>query len=772
MEEKICTLTEIIYHNKENCFTVGVFMEEEGEFTGTGYIPNAARGRRFKLSGVWKEHNVYGRQFSFSSYSEETPDTGEAIELFLASGAIKGVGRKTAQLIVGAFGDDALRLMEEEPQRLTQISGIGPKKAAMIGESFRAHKELAEIALYFQQFGINARAAMKLYKVYGRETIAAVNENPYQLIDDVFGIGFKSADRIAFRLGLDMNSKYRIKSGVNYLLWQYVNDGSTYVPQSILLEQAGVLLDVPMESVEENIIEMVFEGVLRLELLEGRKVVFPEAYYMAEQNVCKNLIRLERASLKPIQTDVEGRLSASGRRAGLALSENQKYAVRESMKNGVFVITGGPGTGKTTIINAIINILENEGIETGVAAPTGRAAKRISETTGHEASTIHRMLEYYYSENDERMKFRRTGQNQLEYGAVIVDEASMIDIMLMNALLDAIPSGARLIIVGDADQLPSVGAGNVLRDMLSSELISSVRLTEIFRQAKESMIVVNAHCINNGEYPELNKHGRDFFMLSRRGERLIADTILELCLSRLPKYYADCDMLRDLQVLTPVRKGTLGSINLNAELQAVLNPPSERLAEKAFGDKIFRVGDKVMQIKNNYGLEWRRGEARTSMGGVGSTGDERVGVGFRDGGAADLLDGAEGETEAEGEGVFNGDVGFIRAIDLENGTLTVVFDDVRFVEYDFSQLDELELAYAVTVHKSQGSEFQLVLMPMYAFPPMLATRNLLYTAVTRGKKAVILVGSEYHLRAMIDNDHIKERYSGLCSHLKEFLLNE
>ncbi|MDR0424700.1 MAG: AAA family ATPase [Clostridiales Family XIII bacterium] len=775
MEEKTCTLTDIIYHNDENSFTVGVFQEAGGSFTGTGYIPGAARGRRFRLTGVWKEHGTYGRQFSFSGYSEEMPDTNEAIELFLASGAIKGIGGKTAQLIVSAFGGDTLRIMGEEPQRLTEISGIGPKKAAMISGSFREHRDLAEVTLYFQQFGISAKAAMKLFRVYGDATIAAVNENPYQLIDDVFGIGFKSADRIALRMGLDMNSKHRIKSGVKYLLWQHVGDGNTFVPHSGLLEHAAILLDVAMEDIEDSILEMVFEGEVRLEALDGRNVVFLEPYYMAEQNVCKNLMRLERAALMPIQADVEDLISMSERESGVALSENQKYAVRESLNNGVFVITGGPGTGKTTIISTIISIFKTAGLNTGVAAPTGRAAKRISETTGHEASTIHRMLEYYYSESDESMRFRRTEENPLEYGAVIVDEASMIDIMLMNGLLRAIPSGTRLIVVGDADQLPPVGAGNVLRDMLDSEAISSVRLDEIFRQAKESMIVVNAHCINKGEYPELNRQGRDFFLLTRKGERNIADTLTELCVSRLPKYYDDCDMLRDLQVLTPVRKGALGCISLNAGLQAALNPPSDKLAEKAFGDKLFRVGDKVMQIKNNYQLQWRRafiGEGQGGYTGGGGGRADQTGCGG-EGRAAHSGRGAFPDSwdddDIGGEGVFNGDVGFIRGIDLENGTITVVFDESRFVEYDFSQSDELELAYAITVHKSQGSEFQLVLMPISAFPPMLATRNLLYTAVTRGKKAVILVGSEHWLRAMVDNDHIKERYSGLCPRLRAFL---
>ncbi|MDR2770804.1 MAG: AAA family ATPase, partial [Clostridiales Family XIII bacterium] len=403
-------------------------------------------------------------------------------------------------------------------------------------------------------------------------------------------------------------------------------------------------------------------------------------------------------------------------------------------KSGVFVITGGPGTGKTTIINAIINILQSSGLKTGIAAPTGRAAKRITETSGHEASTIHRMLEYYYSESEDAMRFGRTAENPLDYDAVIVDESSMIDILLMKSLLSAIPAGARLIVVGDADQLPPVGAGNVLRDMLESEVIRSVRLTEIFRQAAESLIVVNAHRINRSEYPACNEKGKDFFLLQRNSEARILDTIKDLCATRLPEYYADCDILRDIQVLTPRRKGPLGCINLNKELQAVLNPSAPHKAEKPFGDRVFREGDKVMQIKNNYGLAWRR-----------------------------LSD------ASSGEGLFNGDVGFVKGIDAEDGCVTVVFDEDRFVTYEFAQLAELELAYAITVHKSQGSEFPLILMPIARFPPALATRNLLYTAVTRGKRAVILVGMEKYLWGMVNNTEINDRYSGLCARLRAFL---
>ncbi|MDR2296133.1 MAG: ATP-dependent RecD-like DNA helicase, partial [Clostridiales Family XIII bacterium] len=735
MEEKTGVLMECIYHNAENGYTVAVFRGADDErFTATGILPGASAGRRYRLTGFWKEHPVYGGQFAFSEYATEMPDTDADIELFLASGTLKGVGKKTAAAIVGAFGADTLRVIEEEPHRLARIGGIGPKKAADIHEAFKEHRALAELTLHFKQFGISIAAALRLYGLYGAGAAEAVNENPYRLADELSGIGFKAADRIAMKLGHSATDAHRLKSGVRHLLSRCVSDGSTFVPKSLLLDRATELLDVPRDDIEERLLEMVFEGELHIENLEGRPVVFFEAYFAAEQSVCRDLLRLDRASLRPIRSDVEASIAATERALGLVLSESQKYAVRESLESGVFVITGGPGTGKTTIINAIIDILQSSGLKTGIAAPTGRAAKRIMETSGHEASTIHRMLEYFYSESEDAMRFGRTAENPLDCEAVIVDESSMIDILLMKSLLAAIPAGARLIVVGDADQLPPVGAGNVLHDMLESEIIRSVKLSEIFRQAAESLIVVNAHRINRGEYPACNERGKDFFLLQRNDEARILETIKQLCATRLPDYYSDCDVLRDIQILTPVRTGTLGCVNLNKELQAVLNPPSPHKAERPFGDRVFREGDKVMQIKNNYGLTWRR-----------------------------LAD------ASFGEGIFNGDVGFVKGIDAEDGRMTVVFDGERFVTYDFTQLTELELAYAITVHKSQGSEFPLILMPVSRFPPALATRNLLYTAITRGKRAVVLVGPENRLWEMVNNTQIHERYSGLCARLRAFL---
>ncbi|MBE6031805.1 MAG: ATP-dependent RecD-like DNA helicase [Clostridiales bacterium] len=736
MEDKRGVIAEIIFQNSENGYTIAVVENEEAceQFTAVGCLPVGVKGRSFCFTGEWKVHPTYGEQFAFTSYKEEAPATAEAMESFLASGVLKGIGKKTAAAIVHKFGKDTFRIIQEEPDRLTEVSGIGPSKAASVAEAFRFHRELAEVTLYFQQAGISALCAMKLYQEYGADTIKFVEENPYRLINDVYGIGFRKADAIAERLGIDKHSPERIRSGILYSLWRYVNEGHTFVPQKHFCEEAANALEIGSEEIYEEVTAMAFEGEIHVETLEGRAVIFLLPYYMAEQQVCKKLMTLLAAGLKPMTADTEGLITMTEAQTGIKLSENQKFAVRSSLNNGVTVITGGPGTGKTTIINTIIEIFRQGGLSVALAAPTGRAAKRMSETSGQFASTIHRLLEYYYSEGDDVMRFGKTAENPLDYDVVIVDEASMIDILLMNGLLAAIKPGTRLIIVGDADQLPSVGPGNVLRDIIDSEIVESLHLTEIFRQARESLIVTNAHRINQGDYPECNEKDKDFFFLRRNGEKEMLETIKDLCVRRLPGHYEGCQALRDIQVLTPVRKGLLGSINLNKELQALLNPPAPEKGEKTVGQRTFREGDKVMQIRNNYMQEWKRSE--------------------------DFL---------EGKGVFNGDVGVIQSLDEEFHELTVLFDDGRFSTYEFAQLDELELAYAITVHKSQGSEFPMVIMPMSWFPPMLSTRNLLYTAVTRARDRVILVGSERKMEAMVDNNRIVERYSGLGVRLKRFL---
>lgn len=734
IEEKQGHIEEIIFYNQENGYTIAVFETEEEQFTAVGSLPSCRKGSTYILRGQWKVHPTYGEQFAIKSFEEVMPSTEDGIESFLASGVLKGIGKKTAAAIVARFGSQTFEIIGNEPERLMEIDGIGAKKAEAVAEAFRSHREFAEITLYLQQYDINADYAMKLYRVYGSDTIAAVEENPYRLAEDIFGIGFKKADRIAAKMGIAKDDEHRIKGGIKFTLWYFAGEGNTFLPQKVLCEKAGSLLEVESEKISDCLVEMAFQGDVHIDNLEDRNVVFLMPYYMAEQNVCKCLAAINSAELKPIGTDLDSLIAITETESGIALSENQKYAVKASLKQGVSVITGGPGTGKTTIINSIINILQHSGLKTAIAAPTGRAAKRITETSGYEASTIHRLLEYYYSEGEDTMRFGKTAEDPLDYDAVIIDEASMIDLMLASGLLSAIRPGTRFILVGDADQLPSVGAGNVLRDIINSEYVYCVKLDEIFRQAKESLIVVNAHKINKGEYPDCNEKGKDFFMMRQKTEKDMLTLIKDLCIRRLPSYYTDIMPVRDIQVLTPVRKGLLGSINLNKELQDVFNPPCIELEERKHGDRIFREHDKVMQIKNNYQLKWRNQEDFT-----------------------------------EGEGVFNGDVGFINSIDREFNEVTVVFDECKYVTYDFGQLDELELAYAVTVHKSQGSEFPIVIMPMSWFPPVLATRNLLYTGVTRGKTAVVLVGSENKMHAMVDNNRITERYSGLAVRLKALM---
>ena len=734
MEKKRIKVADVVFHNKENGYTIVIAENEDEQFTAVGHFHGPPAGREFILSGSFKVHPHYGEQFAFSGYEEVMPASAEGMEGFLASGLLKGIGKKTAKAIVSKFGEGTFAVIENEPWKLTEVDGIGEKRAEAIAAAFAAHREFAEITLYFQQFEISADYAMKLYKTYGADTIAKVNENPYRLVDDIFGINFRKADRVAEKLGVPRDDEERVKSGALYVLQRHVNDGHTFLPDAVLCERAAELMDLSTEQVHDALVQMTFAGRLHMEALEGRLVVFLTPYYIAEQNVCKKLILFNSAALKQVDADIDELIGKTEIQTGTMLSEKQKFAVKSSLTNGVSVITGGPGTGKTTIINSIINILHDVGLKAAIAAPTGRAAKRITETSGHPASTIHRLLEYYYSESEDAMRFGKNEEDPLEYDAVIIDEASMVDIMLMNGLVNAIQAGTRLIIVGDADQLPSVGAGNVLRDIIDGEIIYSVKLNEIFRQARESLIVVNAHKINKGEYPDCNEKGKDFFLMRIGAEKEMLKTIKELCASRLPGYYEDCVPVRDIQVLTPARKGLLGCVSLNAELQSVLNPPAEALEEKKFADKLFRENDKVMQIKNNYQLKWKK------------------------------LD-----DFSEGQGVFNGDIGFIQKIDKEHGQVTVVFDENKYVTYDFSQLDEIEPAYAITVHKSQGSEFPVVVMPVSWFPPVLSTRNLLYTAVTRGKTAVVLVGSESKMNGMVDNNTITERYSGLAVRLRSFL---
>ncbi len=729
-ETKEGRISDLIFHNEENFYTIAVFETDTEQFYAVGYLPRPQKGRRYTLTGEWKVHPRYGEQFAFSSFEEPEPATSDGILSFLSSGIVKGVGPSTAAAIVRTFGDEALTVMLEEPDRLTEVPGIGKVKAKTIAESYAEHKEYASTVMALSSLDLSAVTCMKLYKAYGSAAADIVRENPYQLIADVFGIGFRKADKIAESVGLDKDSPFRIKAGFLYYLEAWAGEGNTYAQKQWFIEHCASLLDVSREQVEEAMVELAFSGRVFSEVLDGEEILQLWRFRRAEQRVAGKLYTLCHAPLTHVTGDALHLIAASEAETGIRLSALQKDAVISSLQNGVSVITGGPGTGKTTIINTILKILKAYGVETALAAPTGRAAKRMSEATGEEASTIHRLLEYYYSDDDEEMRFGKTEEDPLHYQCIIIDEMSMVDILLMEGLLAAVKPGTRLILVGDADQLPSVGAGNVLRDILTSETVHAVRLKEIFRQAAESLIVVNAHRINRGEYPTYNEKDKDFFFLERQRERDIQDTVRELLTTRLPAYYKDCDPQTDIQVLTPTKKGLLGSVELNRLLQSVLNPPGPGKNEKTYGERVYREGDKVMQNKNDYLLEWK-----------------------------DLRD------FTDGTGVFNGDLGVIRSVDNDMGTVSVVFDGYRLATYDFSNLDEIETAFAMTVHKSQGSEFPVVVMPVARFAPMLATRNLLYTAVTRAKRGAVLVGIPQAVNAMVDNNAISVRCSALAARL-------
>lgn len=726
-------LAEIIFRNDANGYIVGVLDTDEKPVTIVGYMPMMNQGESLAVQGKWIQHPVYGEQLEIASYRQVTPTTLEGIENYLASGVIKGIGAKTAKKIVDQFGKDALDVIQYNPHMLMKIEGIGQAKANMIAEAFQKQRELREVMLFLQQFGVTPNYAVKIYKRYGDEAIGRIKENPYRLADDIIGIGFKMADTIAKRMGIDPQSPYRVMCGIKYMLGQYSLEGHTYMQREELIGSTAKMLEVHQNLVEEGITNLALNYDIQLENLEGEIVVFGMPYYYAELYVCKKLVELGQGEIDNLTDGLTAEIDSLEKNSGIELAENQRTAIEAACKNGVLVITGGPGTGKTTTINSIIKIFENQNLTMALAAPTGRAAKRMSEATGREAKTIHRLLEYSFGEDDAAMGFTKNEEEPLPVDVVIIDEMSMVDILLMKALMKAITPGTKVILVGDVDQLPSVGPGNVLRDIIDSQIIPVVKLDQIFRQAQESMIIVNAHRINKGQYPHINSKDKDFYFIGKKSQEQIAETIKGLCKERLPKYN-NFDPIKDIQVLTPMKKGQVGMYQMNNELQEILNPPHISKEEKEMKDKRFRVGDKVMQMKNNYNLKWKKVE-----------------------------------DETEGEGVFNGDFGYIQQIDHEEREMVVLFDEEKLVKYDFSQLEELELAYCITIHKSQGSEFPVVVMPVCWGPPMLLTRNLLYTAVTRAKELVVLVGIEGNLKEMVNNNRIIRRNSGLGIRLKRFL---
>ncbi|MBQ6622710.1 MAG: AAA family ATPase [Mogibacterium sp.] len=759
MESKQGKIERIIFNNAENGYTVALFETEDEQFTITGSFHEPNPGVQYRLTGEFRTHRKYGEQFAVSSYEEVVPDDSEGIRAFLASGAIRGIGPKLAGLIVDRFGDETLEVIENEPERLLKVKGIGPKSLEVIIESYRSTREFTRVSFELRELGIEMAQAVRIYKLYGAESLQVVRDNPYSLVEDIYGISFRRADAIAMKIGFEPDSEFRIQSGIGYVLQEWAVNGSTFMPKSLLVEKTIQLLDVTGDLVEDNLLAMTFQGRIQADVVNEVPVVYLYGYYLAEQRVAFHLRQLQEAFIPAPAAEIDHLIAdAEAASYGIRLADEQRKAIRTALQNNICIITGGPGTGKTTIINTLVRILGRLDQTVALAAPTGRAAKRITETSGVPAQTIHRLLEYVFSEDEQEMEFGRNEENPLEENVVIIDEASMVDLMLMDGLLTALKPGTRLIIVGDADQLPSVGAGNVLRDMIRSEYIPTVRLREIFRQAEESLIVVNAHRINSGEYPTANARDRDFFIMRKPDEESILQTITELFGGRLERYYDFIHSGYDIQVLTPTKKGLLGTVNLNKVLQEVLNPPGldpqgRQKREKHAGGRVFREGDKVMQIRNNYGMEWKR----FSAGPEESGGPGRRGI---------PLGVAVTSEFQSGQGVFNGDMGVIERIDNEYDRISVRFDD-RVAIYESDELAELELAYAVTVHKSQGSEFPAIIMPMTWFPPMLMTRNLLYTGVTRGKQLVVIVGSEERLRNMVDNNRSDERFTGLEHRLRE-----
>ncbi|WP_066712068.1 SF1B family DNA helicase RecD2 [Clostridium sp. Marseille-P299] len=728
-------IEKIVFRNAENGYTVLSLVNDDEEITCVGSFSFINEGEFVQVTGSFTAHPMYGEQFQVTSYEIKEPEDILSMEKYLGSGAIKGIGTALAARIVRRFKERTFQIIEEEPERLAEVKGISEKMAKEIFRQFQEKREMRNAMLFLQKYGISLNLAVKIVARYGERMYDIIKENPYQLAEDISGVGFKIADEIAAKVGIGSDADYRVRAGILYALLQATGNGHVYLPENELAAKAVEVLSVPVETVNRHIIALGLEKKIMIkESQEGRRIYSTNFYYI-ELNTARMLCDLN-IKYDIMQTQIETRLSKIESASNIELDEMQRMAVIEAARNGLLIVTGGPGTGKTTTINTIIQFFESEGMDILLAAPTGRAAKRMTETTGYEARTIHRMLELSggMDGNDGRMAFERNEGNPLETDVIIIDEMSMVDISLMHSLLRAIAVGTRVIFVGDVNQLPSVGPGNVLRDMIASNTFPVVRLTKIFRQASESDIIVNAHKINDGKQIKLDNKSKDFFLLQRNEVNVITGVVIALVRDKMPKYVNATPF--DIQVLTPMRKGELGVDRLNQVLQQYLNPPSNDKKEKEYGQGLFREGDKVMQIKNNYQITWEK--------------KSRYGI-----------------TVDSGTGVFNGDAGIIREINSFAEQITVEFEDGHIVEYPFGQLDELELAYAITIHKSQGSEYPAVVMPLLSGPRMLFNRNLLYTAVTRAKSCVTIVGSEHTVQTMIDNESEQKRYSGLSERIKE-----
>lgn len=722
----------IIYQNPENGYTVMELMGEEAEITCVGTCRGLTEGETIEASGEYTEHPVYGTQFKISAYQTVAPKDRVSMERYLGSGAIKGVGAALAARIVKKFGDDTFRIIEEEPERLSEIKGISERKAREIAQQMEEKRDLRDALIYLQQFGISNTLALRIYDTYGMTLYSVMKENPYRLAEDITGIGFKIADEIASKIGIHTDSDYRIRSGIFYTLLQSVGEGHCYLPMEQLLNRSAVLLGISQENIRPQLDNLMMDKKL---IVKG-DLVYASSYYYAELN-CAHMLHQLNIPMRQNEQHIRQILEAITGEIQIQLDELQYRAVLEAIQNGLFILSGGPGTGKTTTINTIIRYFEREGYDIFLAAPTGRAAKRMTEATGFEARTIHRLLELNGAVSDEEkrsVRFERNAENPLEADVVIIDEMSMVDLPLFQALLKAITPGTRLILVGDVDQLPSVGPGQVLRDIMQSDAFPMVVLQKIFRQAGESDIVVNAHHINRGEQIALDNKSRDFFFLERKDVNVIYKHMIQLIREKLPPYVHATPY--DIQVLTPMRKGSLGVETLNGILQQYLNPPDAKKREHMVGDTIYREGDKVMQTRNNYQLEWEI--------------VSRYGI-----------------PVDKGMGVFNGDMGRILEIRESSSELVVEFDEGRRVTYPFSTLEELELSYAITIHKSQGSEYPAVILPLLSGPRMLFNRNLLYTGVTRARSCVTILGSSESVRSMIANASENRRYTSLDLRIRE-----
>ncbi len=723
----------VVFRNDDNGYTICKLRCDKEVVTIVGTIPFINESQEYSVQGEWTVHPKFGKQFKIESIHEIIPTTTSGIEKYLASGVIEGIGKVTAKKIVEFFGEDTIKILDSNIEKLEEIPGIGKKRINTIMKSYLEQRVTKDIIIFFQSYGITVNMAMKIYKKFGVNCINIVKDNPYILTEYISGIGFRTADSIAKSLGIEKDSLFRIKSGVIYIINEFCTIGNTFIPMDRLRDKGMKLLEINSEKFDEGVYELIIDGKIKVEVVDNIDAVYNMSYLYLEMSVTRKIVELATTNYDKLSLNVNEKINDFESKANIKLANSQKEAIEGAFFNGIEVITGGPGTGKTTIINCIVSIFESLGLKVFMAAPTGRAAKRMAEATGREAKTIHRLLEIG-SYSEEEVDEIENETSAIECDVLIVDEASMVDISLMNALLKAMQVGTRLIIVGDVDQLPSVGPGNVLRDIIESDAVKVVRLNEIFRQGQESMIVQNAHLINEGKMPILNTKNSDFYLERAADSEVMLEKIIGLVKTRLPKFNVEWDSVRDIQVLSPMRKGIMGIDNLNIQLQQVLNPKSKDKDEVEIKDMIFRVGDKVMQIKNNYTLKW-----------------------------------SKNNSSEEGKGVFNGDVGYITEVNEDEDKITVCFEDDKIVEYEESDLDEITLAYAVTIHKSQGSEFPVVIMPMFMGPPLLMNRNLLYTGITRAKKLVVLVGNSKVVEFMKDNNRSFERYSGLKWRIREII---